>query len=270
MKVNLTDRVALVTGSARGIGRAIGLRFAENGANVVINDILPNEGKKTASDIQAIGRKSLFIQADVSKYDQVTAMIDRADKEMRGLDILVNNAAKTTPLSGSVARTRVPIQDYPVDEWDKDIAVDLSGVFYCSRAAANKMIPRKKGKIINITSIAGIVPLRMQIAYVAAKAGVIGLTRAMALELAPHGICVNAVAPGSTLTDATRAIFYSNEGILSQKAQDQLSHVPLGIPAEPDDQANAVLYLASDEAKYVTGHVLVVDGGWTAGYVREW
>jgi len=266
MKVNLTGRVALVTGSARGIGRAIALRFAENGANVVVNDINAEEGKKTASDIQAIGRKSLFIQADVSKYDQVIAMIDQVEKEMGGIDILVNNAfyAQVGP------RARVPIQDYPVDEWLRAIEVDLNGAFYCSKAAANKMIPKKKGRIINISSVAGIVPLRMEIGYVAAKAGVIGLTRAMALELAPYGILVNAIAPGSTLTDVTKALFYTDDGLLSKKAQDLLSHIPLHVPGEPDDQANAALYLASDEAKYVTGHVLVVDGGWTAGYVRDW
>jgi NAD(P)-dependent dehydrogenase (short-subunit alcohol dehydrogenase family) len=262
MKVDLSSKVAVVTGSAKGIGRAIALRFAENGANIVINDILVDEGKETASDVEAVGRKSLFIQADVSKYDQVTAMIDQVEKQMGGLDILVNNA-------GLVTRTRVPIQDYPVDEWDKEIGVDLSSVFYCSKAAANKMIPRKTGKIINISSVAGIVALRNQIAYVAGKAGVIGLTRAMALELAPYGILVNAIAPGSTVTDATRAIFYSDKGLLSQKAQDMLSHVPLHIPAEPDDMADAALYLASNEARYVTGHVLVVDGGWTAGYSRD-
>jgi len=266
MKVNLSGRIAVVTGSAKGIGRAIGLRFAENGANIVINDILPSEGRKTASDIEAMGRKSLFIEADVSKYDQVTAMMDQVEKEMGGVDILVNNAFYPQ----SSPRARVPIQDYPVDEWDRAIQVDLSGAFYCSKAAANKMIPRKKGTIINLSSVVGIVPLRMQVGYVAAKAGVIGLTRAMALELAPHGIRVNAIAPGSTVTDSTRALFYSDKGMLSQKAQDLLSHVPLHVPGEPDDQANAAVYLASDEAKYVTGHVLVVDGGWTAGYLRNW
>jgi NAD(P)-dependent dehydrogenase (short-subunit alcohol dehydrogenase family) len=263
LKVNLTGRVAIITGSARGIGRAIALRFAENGANVVVNDINPEEGKKTASDIQAIGRKSLFIQADVSKYDQVTAMIDQVGKEMGGIDILVNNAAYAI-------EHRVPIQEYAVDEWVRTMDVDLNGVFYCSKAAAIKMIPKKKGRIINISSAAGLVPLRMEIGYVAAKAGVIGLTRAMALELAPHGILVNAIAPGSTLTDLSKALYYTEKGLLSQKAQDLLSHIPLHVPGEPDDQANAALYLASDEAKYVTGHVLVVDGGWTAGYVRDW
>jgi 3-oxoacyl-[acyl-carrier protein] reductase len=201
----------------------------------------------------------------VGNYGQVTSMVDRVEKEMGGIDILVNNAFH----SQVKPEARVPIQDYPIDEWNKAIQTDLSGAFYCSRAAANKMIPRKKGKIINISSVAGITPLRMQIGYVAAKAAVIGLTRAMALELAPHGILVNAIAPGSTVTDSTNALFYTDESLLSQKAQELLAHVPLRIPGQPEDVANAALYLASDEARYVTGHVLAVDGGWTAGYVRD-
>ena len=138
-----------------------------------------------------------------------------------------------------------------------------------SPAVARVMMKQKGGRIINIGSVFGSVPARKQIAYVAAKAGVHNLTKAMALELAPHGINVNAVAPGSILTELTRQLFYSQDAAYTEMADRMLSHVPLGRPGDPEDVANAVLFLSGKESKYVTGHVLTVDGGWTCGYTRD-
>jgi NAD(P)-dependent dehydrogenase (short-subunit alcohol dehydrogenase family) len=132
------------------------------------------------------------------------------------------------------------------------------------------MLKNPGGRIINISSVAGLVPLRLQSAYVAAKAGVANLTRSMALELGPHGILVNAVAPGSTLTRGTEALFYGPDGTYSEKAASLLSHIPLGRPGTPQEIAHAVLFLAAPESSYINGTILTVDGGWTAGYTREW
>jgi NAD(P)-dependent dehydrogenase (short-subunit alcohol dehydrogenase family) len=149
------------------------------------------------------------------------------------------------------------------------VSVDLTGVYEVSRAAARVMRSQGAGRIINIASIAGLVPLRLQCAFVAAKAGVVNLTRAMALELGPHGILVNGIAPGSTLTEGTKQLFYGEGGKFRANVQRMLDHVPLGRPATTDEIAVAALFLADPENSYMNGHVLTVDGGWTAGYTRD-
>ena len=164
---------------------------------------------------------------------------------------------------------RVTIDEFPRHEWDRLLAIDLTGVYEVSRAAARRMRVQRSGRIINITSVAGLVPLRLQCAYVAAKAGVVNLTKAMALELGPHGILVNAIAPGSTLTEGTKKLFYGEDGKYRQSMQRMLDHVALGRPGEAAEIAAAALFLADPENSYMTGHVLVVDGGWTAGYTRD-
>ena len=148
--------------------------------------------------------------------------------------------------------------------------IDLNGVFVASQAAIPAMLRHSGGRIVNISSVAGLVPLRLQSAFVAAKAGVINLTRSMALELGPQGILVNSVAPGSTLTQGTKALFYGPDGAYSENAASLISHIPLGRPARVEEIAHAVLFLVAPESSYVNGTVLVVDGGWTAGYHREW
>jgi 3-oxoacyl-[acyl-carrier protein] reductase len=258
MRCDLTGMVSLVTGAARGIGQAIANRLADNGSAVIYSDI---DEAGAASAAQQKGAPS--VRLDVTKPDEIASVVDRIVCEHGQLDILVNNAGVNTMTH------RVIIDEFPRDEWDRILAVDLTGLYEVSRAAARVMRTRGSGRIINIASIAGLVPLRLQCAFVAAKAGVVNLTRAMALELGPHGILVNGVAPGSTLTDGTRQLFYGKDGSFHTQVQRMLDHVPLGRPAVPEEIAVAVLFLADPENSYMNGHVLTVDGGWTAGYTRD-
>lgn len=260
MKVDLADRIALVTGAASGIGRSIALAFAQNGARIAVNDIKP--GERTCEEIRELGGQATFFPADVSDADAVNDMIAKVEREMGPIDVLVNNAGV------NVGRNRVPTHEFPDEEWHRIIRVDLDGVFYCSRAISAVMIKRRRGAIINIGSVFGVVPARLQCAFTAAKAGVLNFTKSHALEVGQYGVRVNGIAPGSILTEGTRTLFYNPES--KQKADSLISHIPLGRPGETDDVAAAALYLASDDAKYVTGHVLVVDGGWTAGFARDW
>jgi 3-oxoacyl-[acyl-carrier protein] reductase len=264
MKVNLNGRVALVTGARQGIGKAIALAFAENGALVAVNDIDPN-GEETAEEIRQLGGDAKFYRADVGDMQAVDHMVSAVTETWGKIDILVNNAA--VYVSGD-HKERLPIHQYAESDWHRILRVDLNGVFYCSRAASARFVERRQGTIINIASVVGMVPLRLQCAYGASKAGVLNLTRAHALEVGCYGVRVNAIAPGSTLTEATREMFYNPS---TQKLADSLlGHVPLGKPGSVEDIADAALYLASDDARYVTGQVLVVDGGWTAGSMQAW
>ena len=244
MKVDLTNKVALVTGAARGIGEEIAKQFAANGARVVRTD------RDAGGDV---------LPMDVTNPAQVQSVIDRVVREHGRLDILVNNAGINT------IRNRVNIDQYVPEDWDKILSVDLTGVFTVTRAGCAPMIKQKSGRIINIASVMGVVGARLQCAFTAAKAGVINLTRSTALELAPHGILVNCVAPGSTLTDATRQLFYSQDAAMKDRAERMLSHVPLARPGTVEEIAHTVLFFAAPESGYITGQTLCVDGGWTAG-----
>ena len=259
MKVDLNNKVALVTGAARGIGQAIADLYAANGARVIYSDIDYAEAREKAA--QAAGCKAMLL--DVTDEDQVERAIQAIVEEFGCLDIVVNNAGVNT------LTARVTIEQFPRSEWDRILNVDLTGVFLVSKAAARVMAAQGSGRIINIASIAGLVPLRLQCSFVAAKAGVVNLTKAMALELGPRGVLVNGIAPGSTLTDGTRKLFYGEDGLFKDSVKQMLAHVPLGRPAEPSEIAYAALFLAAPEASYINGHILTVDGGWTAGYTRE-
>ena len=203
------------------------------------------------------------LQMDVRDSDQVELSIENILADFGSLDILVNNAGVNT------LAHRVNIDQFPLEEWNRILEVDLTGLFIVSQFASRPMIEQKYGRIINIASVAGIMPLRLQCAFVAAKAGVVNLTKAMAIELAPSGVIVNGIAPGSVLTEGTKELFYGNDAKFQESMKNMLSHVPLGRPAETEEIAHAALFLAAPEASYVTGHVLVVDGGWTAGYIRD-
>jgi NAD(P)-dependent dehydrogenase (short-subunit alcohol dehydrogenase family) len=259
VKCDLTGKVSLVTGAARGIGQAIADRLAANGSLVVYTDLDEAEAARAAA--RFLGARGLAM--NVTRGDEINALVERVVAELGRLDVVVNNAGVNT------LAHRVPIDQFPREEWDRLLSVDLTGVFEVSRAAARVMRGQGAGRIINIASIAGLVPLRLQCAFVAAKAGVVNLTRAMALELGPHGILVNGIAPGSTLTEGTRQLFYGEGGTFREHVQRMLDHVPLGRPATTDEIAVAALFLADPENSYMNGHVLTVDGGWTAGYARD-
>ena len=256
MKADLSNKVALVTGAAHGIGLATARLLADNGARVVVADI-DEAGAATA----AAGMKgATALRMDVSSATEVEAGVRKIQAQLSRIDILVNNAGINT------TQHRVTIDQFPIDEWDRIMAVDLRGVFLVSRAVSAVMIAQRAGRIVNIASVLGIVPARLQCAYTAAKAGVVNLTQTMAIELAPSGIAVNCVAPGSTLTEGTKDLFYgAKDAAMKEKAARVLSHIPAGRPGQVEEVAQAILFFAAPETGYVTGQVLCVDGGWTAG-----
>jgi NAD(P)-dependent dehydrogenase (short-subunit alcohol dehydrogenase family) len=259
MRADLAGKVSLVTGAARGIGQAIADRLARNGSHVVYTDVDAEGARLAAESFPG----SLGLALDVTRPDEIAGVIDRIVRECGTLDIVVNNAGINSLVH------RVPIDEYPRSEWDRILAVDLTGLYEVSKTSAHVMRSQGSGRIINIASIAGLVPLRLQCAFVAAKAGVVNLTRAMALELGPHGVLVNGIAPGSTLTEGTRQLFYGEDGTCRSHVQRMLDHVPLGRPGTTDEIAVAALFLADPENSYMNGHIIVVDGGWTAGYARD-
>lgn len=257
MTVDLTGKVAFITGAAGGIGSAMAREFARNGAAVAVVDINAEGARAVAETLpDAIG-----LAMDVRDTAAIEAAVAAVMARWGRLDILINNAGINTMAH------RVHIDEFPIEEWHRIISVDLDGLFLVSRAAMRPMLAAGSGRVINIASVAGLVPLRLQSAFVAAKAGVVNLTKSMALELGPRGVLTNAITPGSTLTEGTRKLFYGADGSFSDRVRDMLAHVPLGRPAEAEEIASAALFLADPESAYINGHILSVDGGWTAGYM---
>jgi 3-oxoacyl-[acyl-carrier protein] reductase len=259
-KFNFDSKVVIVTGAAEGIGKSIAAAFSDCGATVIVSDIQTAKGKAAAQEIGAI-----FQECDITQKQQVESLIDLAVSRFGRLDVMVNNAGINT----TNASDRVTIDQYSDSTWHKIIDVDLNGTFNCCKAASCAMVKQKSGNIINIASIAGVVALRLQVAFVAAKAAVIKMTEAMACELGLHGIRVNAVSPGSVITETTRKLFYSETGLFSENAKKLMSFIPQARPGEPSEIAQAVLFLASDQASYINGHNLIVDGGWVKGFSRD-
>lgn len=259
MRCDLSGKVSLVTGAARGIGQAIAEHLAANGSTVVFTDVDEAGARDAAARVPGAHWRAL----DVTSGDDVEAVVGWTSTTLGRLDVVVNNAGVNT------LAHRVPIDQFPRSEWDRILGVDLTGLYEVSRASSRVMRAQGAGRIINIASIAGLVPLRLQCAFVAAKAGVVNLTKAMALELGPHGVLVNGIAPGSTLTEGTRKLFYDEGGKFHDSVTRMLAHIPLGRPADVREIAVAALFLADPENSYMNGHILTVDGGWTAGYARD-
>lgn len=255
VKVALEGKRALITGAARGIGKALADKLAANGARVAYADV-DVDGVKSAAE-QTPG--AIWLDMDVASGDAVVAAVSAVAEQFGGIDILVNNAGVNT------AKHRVNIDQFPREEWDRIVGIDLTGTYLVTQAVARVMISQGTGRIVNISSVMGVVPARLQCAFTAAKAGVIQLTRSSAIELAPHGILVNCVAPGSTMTEGTKGLFYGENAAQRERAERLLSHIPLGRPGTVEDMAHAVLFFVAPESSYITGQVLSVDGGWTAG-----
>ncbi len=243
--IDLSGRNALVTGGGRGIGREIALRLAHAGADVAVSDIDQETAHQTAGDIEAIGRKSLALQTDVSNSEGVSAMVASFLETFGTIDILVNNAGITR--DALIIRMKE-------EDWDSVINVNLKSVFLCCKEAARPMMKARAGKIINIASIVGLIGNAGQVNYSAAKAGIIGITKTLAREFAGRSMMVNAVAPGFIQSAMTDKI----PDVERQKLVDQIPMKRMGLP---EDVANAILFLASPLSDYITGQVITVDGG---------
>ncbi len=244
---NLMGKIAIVTGSARGIGRAIALALARRGADVVITDIDEEESRATSKEIIAAGRRSMAIRCDVSKREEVAALIEQTAKELGRLDIFVNNAGITRDTL---------LMRMTEDQWDLVLDINLKGTFFGCQAASKVMMKARAGKIVNIASITGLIGNAGQANYSASKAGVIALTRTVAKELASRNIQVNAIAPGFIETEMTRE--------LPEKAREAfLQNIPLKRPGTPEDVAHLVCFLCSPESDYITGQCITIDGGLT-------
>lgn len=251
---DLTGKVAIVTGGSGGLGSVMALGLAEAGAKIAIADILDSSG--TISQIKKLGREAVGLKADVTKRDDAEKMVQQVVKKFGKIDILLNCAGVFRPGAS---------EDLKEEDWDKTIAVNLKGTFLCAQAVGKQMIKQKSGSIINISSVAGqfafVHPAsKNSVSYNASKAGVILLTKTLAAEWGKYNIRVNAICPGTFLTEMTTIL-------LKDKRYSQMmkERVPLGRPGVPKELVGTVIYLASNASDYVSGQALTVDGGWSAG-----
>lgn len=244
--MKLTGKTALVTGGSRGIGRAIALALASEGANVIINYTSNEESAaKVVEEIENLNVKALAVKANVSNVEEINEMVDKIEETFGGVDILVNNAG--------VTRDNLFIR-MKEEDWDQVMDINLKGVFLCSKAVVRKMIKQKYGRIINLSSVVGVVGNPGQANYCASKAGVIGFTKSLAKEIAGKNITVNAIAPGFIETDMTK--------VLPENVKESMLEViPMKKYGKPEDIANLVVFLSSQDANYITGQVINVDGG---------
>jgi 3-oxoacyl-[acyl-carrier protein] reductase len=244
--MKLKNKTAIVTGAGRGIGRGIAIALAKEGCDLVVSDINQEDCEKVAEEIKKLGVKSLAVKCDVSNKKEVEELFKETTKEFGKLDILVNNAG-IFPF--------VPFKDMQEADWDKVLNVNLKSVFLCSQEAAKIMT--EGGRIINISSIASFIGFEGLVHYCASKGAINSMIRALALELAPQKITVNAVAPGAIETPG------ASKGSTEETKKQTIAAIPLARMGKPEDIANAVLFLASDESSYITGQTIIVDGGWT-------
>jgi len=243
--LKLAGKVALVTGGAQGIGKAVALLLARNGADIAVSDINLEKAEETVKEVQALGRKALAIKADVATSGDVEKMVDAILSQFGKVDILINNAG--------IARDKLILR-MTEEDWDAVLNINLKGTFNCTKAVVRHMSKQKSGKIVNIASVVGEMGNAGQGNYAASKAGVIGFTKTIAREFAQRGINVNAIAPGYIETPMTDA--------LPDKVKEELKRmIPLDRLGKPEDVAEAVLFLVSESANYITGQVLNVNGG---------
>lgn len=247
----LQDRVAIITGGAKGIGKATALKMAHEGALVIVLDILSEEASRVADELNSLGAKARAMTADVSKRNEVDQMVEQTLKQFGKVDILVNNAGIVRPAL---------LEDVQEEDWDRVVSVNLKGTFFCTQAVLPTMKKNKYGKIVNIGSRASLGKSDRTV-YAATKAGLIGVTRTWALELAPHNINVNYVGPGPIATELFKSV--NPEG--SEKTKAIISAIPLQRMGQPQDVANLISFLASDEASFITGQAIFICGGITVG-----
>jgi NAD(P)-dependent dehydrogenase (short-subunit alcohol dehydrogenase family) len=248
--MRLSGKTAIVTGARRGIGRAIALALAREGANVVVCDISQEDCQKVVDEIEGLKRRGLALKCDVSSDDDVEDMVKKTVAEFGRVDILINNAG---------ILTFKPFLELTDEDWDNTLNVNLKGQFLCARAAGRVMVKNKWGRIINIASISSGgcgIAFPFIAHYTASKGGVMGLTKALALELTPQGVNVNAICPGSVDTDIAKGV--KESGQLAQV----LSRIPKGRLAQPEEIASLAVFLASEESDYISGAAIVIDGGW--------
>ena len=252
MPEQLTDKIAMVTGGGSGIGRATAQALSRDGATLVVSDVDEQGGTETVDLIKAAGGQALFVGADVSQAEQVEALVEKTVAEYGRLDCAFNNAG----IAGAAARTA----DYQETHWDRVIAINLTGVWLCMKYELQHMITQGSGAIVNTASVAGLVGFRSGPAYVAAKHGVVGLTKTAALEYAKAGIRVNAVCPGVIRTP----MFERGMEVDPRIEDGMVAREPIGRLGKPEEIAEAVVWLCSDAASFVTGHPMAVDGAWVA------
>jgi NAD(P)-dependent dehydrogenase (short-subunit alcohol dehydrogenase family) len=247
----LEGKTALITGGSKGLGRAIADALAGAGADVCLVSRHVDEAEKAAAEIRAAtGRRALAIEADVSRSGAVNAMVERAIADLGHVDVLINNAG---------TNVRNPVIEYTDEDWEKVLQTNLSSAFYCCRALGPHLIQHGWGRVVNLASIMALTSMPGRVAYACSKAGLIGLTKTLALEWAPHGITVNALCPGPFATEMNIPLLQNPE------VRDQFtSRIPLGRWGNVEEVGAAALYLCSEPAAFVTGHTLYIDGGWTA------
>ncbi len=253
METDLKGKVAIVTGARRGMGRMHSLKLAQASAKVVVSDISKEDCEKVVKEIENQGGEAIAVKCDISQKEEVEALVQRAVDEWGRVDILVNNAG--------IAQF-IPFLEMTEEEWDRTLNINLKGYFLCSQAAAKVMADQKSGVIVNIASVAmgqqgiGFSTLAH---YCASKGGIVALTEALAMELAPHNIRVNAIAPGIIETPMVDPMKKDKQGF-----ESMLEKIPMKRAGRPEEVANAVVFLSSDNSSYMTGSVVVIDGGWLA------
>lgn len=252
--MRLEKQVAIVTGAGQGIGQAIAITLAREGAAVVVNDVAPERADKVAQEIKSLGGQALAVTADVSKAEEVSMLVAKTLADYKKIDILVNNAG--------IARM-IRLLEMTEADWDSHMNNNIKSQFLCSKAVIEHMVQQKRGKIINIASLAAHIGTPGLSAYGASKGGVAQFTKALAVEFGKYNIMVNAVSPGLTLTEMVKQAGKDRPDFL-----EGMDRIPLRRAAEPEDIANTVLFLASAESDYITGQVLIVDGGLMAIHPR--